>query len=94
MTWCCGTKGVRERDTAVPALQRELGVYHTMLVAFFVFEGLKEDVAAPVVPVTAYATCVRRRVTDITGKLVRTGGRFRFDIAAYSLGPPHRKCPS
>lgn len=49
--------------------------YHTMLVAFFLFESFKEDVAAPVVPVTAYATRVRRSLVDFAGKLVRTGGQ-------------------
>ena len=49
--------------------------YHTMLLAFFLFESFKEDVAAPVVPVTAYATRVRRTLIDVAGKLVRTGGQ-------------------
>jgi hypothetical protein len=49
--------------------------YHTMLVAFFLFESFKEDVAAPVVPVTAYATRVRRTLVDFAAKIVRTGGR-------------------
>jgi len=47
--------------------------YHTMLLAFFLFESFKEDVAAPVVPVTAYATRVRRTLVDFAGKIVRTG---------------------
>lgn len=49
--------------------------YHTMLLAFFLFEAFKQDVAAPVVPVTAYATRVRRTLVDFAGKLVRTGGQ-------------------
>ncbi len=49
--------------------------YHTMLLAFFFFESFKEDVAAPVVPVTARATRVRRTLVDFAGKIVRTGGR-------------------
>ena len=49
--------------------------YHTLLLAFFLFESFKEDVAAPVVPVTAYATRVRRTLVDFAGKIVRTGGR-------------------
>ena len=31
--------------------------------------------AAPVLPVTAYPTRVRRTLVDFAGKLVRTGGR-------------------
>ncbi len=49
--------------------------YHTMLVAFFLIESFKENVAVPVVPVTAYATRVRRTLADFAGKIVRTGGR-------------------
>jgi hypothetical protein len=75
--------------------------YHTMLLAFFLFESFKEDVAAPVVPVTAYATRVRRTLVDFAGKLVRTGGRvilkvtqatfqqLRLDaLWAHSASPP------
>jgi hypothetical protein len=54
--------------------------YHTMLLAFFLFESFKEDVAAPVVPVTAYATRVRRTLVDFAGKLVRTGGRVILKV--------------
>jgi hypothetical protein len=54
--------------------------YHTMLLAFFLFESFKEDVAAPVVPVTAYATRVRRTLIDFAGKLVRTGGRVILKV--------------
>jgi len=49
--------------------------YYTMLVAFFVYEAFKEDVTAPVVPVTAYPTRVRRVALDFAAKIVRTGGR-------------------
>jgi hypothetical protein len=55
--------------------------YHTMLVAFFLFESFKEDVAAPVVPVTAYATRVRRTLVDFAGKIVRTAGRTILKVA-------------
>jgi hypothetical protein len=54
--------------------------YHTMLLAFFLFESFKEDVAAPVVPVTAYATRVRRTLIDFAGKLVRTGGQVILKV--------------
>jgi hypothetical protein len=55
--------------------------YHTMLVAFFLFESFKEDVAAPVVPVSAYATRVRRTLVDFAGKIVRTGGQTILKVA-------------
>ena len=56
--------------------------YYTMLVAFFAYECFKEDVAAPVVPITAR---VRRTLIDIAGKLVHTGGQriLKFATAAW-----------
>lgn len=59
--------------------------YHTMLLAFFLFESFKEDVAAPVVPVTAYATRVRRTLVDFPGKIVRTGGRVILRVSHATL---------
>jgi len=60
--------------------------YHTMLVAFFLFESFKEDVAAPVVPVTAYATRLRRTLVDFAGKIVRTGGRTILKATRTAFG--------
>lgn len=40
-----------------------------MLVAFFLLESFKQDLAAPVVPVTAYATRVRRTLIDFAGQV-------------------------
>ncbi len=59
--------------------------YHTMLLAFFLFESFKEDVAAPVVPVTAYATRVRRTLVDIAGKIVRTAGQMILKVTRTTL---------
>ena len=47
--------------------------YYTMLLSFFLFQTFKEDVLSNVIPVTSYATTVRRRFIDIAGKIVRTG---------------------
>jgi hypothetical protein len=55
--------------------------YYTLLTAFFLFEAFQEDVCAPVVPVTAYPTRVRRAVIDIAAKLVRHAGRIILKIA-------------
>jgi hypothetical protein len=59
--------------------------YHTMLVAFFLYEAFKEDVAAPVVPVTSYPTRVRRTLVDFAGKIVRTGGYVILKVTRASL---------
>ncbi len=56
--------------------------YYTMLVAFFLYECFKRDVAAPSVPVTAYPTRVRRVVIDFAAKLVRTGGKTLLKVTA------------
>ncbi len=50
--------------------------YYCMLISFFLFETFKKDVLEKVVPITSYASTVRRRVVDIAGKVVRTGGRI------------------
>ena len=54
--------------------------YYLMAVAFFLFESFKEDVCADVVPVTAYATRVRRTVIDFAAKLVHTGGKIILKV--------------
>lgn len=48
-------------------------LYYTMLISFFLFQTFKEDVLRDVIPVTSYATTVRRKFIDIAGKIVRTG---------------------
>jgi len=45
--------------------------YFTMLIAFFLYEAFKEDVCAPVIAVSSYATTLRRKILDVAGKIVR-----------------------
>ena len=59
--------------------------YHTMLVAFFLYEAFKEDVAAPVVPVTSYPTRVRRTLVDFAGKIVRHSGSIILRVTRATL---------
>ena len=47
--------------------------YYMMLVGHFLMESFKEDVSAPVISVSAYASTVRRRMIDIAGKIVFHG---------------------
>jgi len=54
--------------------------YYLMAVAFFLLESFKEDVCADVVPVTAYATRIRRTVIDFAAKLVHTGGKIILKV--------------
>ena len=47
--------------------------YYTMLLSFFLFQTFKEDVLVDVIPVTSYATTVRRQFIDVAAKIVRSG---------------------
>ena len=57
-------------------------LYYTMVTGFFLFEAFKHDVCQPVVPVTAYATTVRRQLLDVAGKIVRSSGRVTLKVTA------------
>ena len=54
--------------------------YYCMLIGFFLFEAYKEDALEGVVPVTCYATTVRRRVVDFAAKVTRSGGEIVLKI--------------
>jgi len=56
--------------------------YSTMALAFFLFETFKEDVCSAVVPVTAYATTVRRKVIDCAAKLVKKAGKIILKVTS------------
>jgi hypothetical protein len=56
-------------------------LYYTMLTAFFLYETFKEDVCAPVVSLSSYATTLRRKVIDIAGKIVRHSGKTTLKVA-------------
>lgn len=71
--------------------------YYTMLLSFFLFQTFKEDVLKDVIPVTSYATTVRRQFIDIAAKIV-TGGHqtiIKFTKAlfkALNLDTLWRRC--
>jgi len=46
--------------------------FYCMLISFFLFETFKEDVLEEVLPVTSYATTVRRKVVDFAAKIIKT----------------------
>ena len=54
--------------------------YYTMLIAFFLYESFKEDVCAPIVTVSSYATTLRRRILDIAGKIVSHAGKITLKV--------------
>jgi hypothetical protein len=59
--------------------------YYTMLIAFFLYETFKEDVCAPVVALSSYATTLRRRILDVAGKIVSHAGKtvLKVTISAW-----------
>jgi len=54
-----------------------------MLISFFLFETFKEDVTAKVIPITSYATSVRRKIVDIAAKIVGVCSKFSIDVAQF-----------
>jgi len=54
--------------------------YFTMLIAFFLYEAFKEDVCAPVIRLSSYATTLRRRILDVAGKIVRHSGKITLKV--------------
>jgi len=56
-------------------------LYYMMLLAFFLYEAYKQDVCSPVIPIESYPTTFRRKLIDIAGKVVRTGGKIILKIA-------------
>lgn len=47
-------------------------LYYCMVIAFFLFETFKEVVLEDVIPITSYASTVRRNIIDIACKIVKT----------------------
>lgn len=54
--------------------------YYCMVIAFFLFETFKEDVLSEVLPITTYATTVRRRAIDFAAKIVKTGHQLILKV--------------
>ncbi len=54
--------------------------YYTMLTAFFLYEAFKEDVCAPVIKVSSYATTLRRKIIDVAGKIVSHSGNTTLKV--------------
>jgi hypothetical protein len=61
--------------------------YYTMELAFFLFETFKEDVCSAVIPITAYATTVRRKLIDIAAKIVKKAGKIILKVTSATWIP-------
>ena len=56
--------------------------FYSMALSFVLYEAFKVDVAALILPVTAYATTVRRTLFDFAAKLVTTGRRIILKVTS------------
>jgi len=63
--------------------------YYCMLIAFFLSETFKEDVLVEVLPITSYATTVRRVVIDIAAKVVWTGHQVILKVTQAVMDTLH-----
>src|SRR2546427_5751186 len=54
--------------------------YYVMVIGFFLFETFKQDNLQDILPISSYATTVRRRLVDIAAKVVRTGGEIILKV--------------
>jgi len=48
----------------------------------FLFETFKEDNLKDILPITSYATTIRRKLVDFAAKVVRTGGELILKVPA------------
>lgn len=55
--------------------------YYLMAIGFFIYEVFKEDVCGDIVPVTCYATTLRRKVIDIAAKIVSGGHKIKLKVS-------------
>jgi len=54
--------------------------FYCMIIAFFLFECFKRDVLSDVIPVTSYATTVRRKLVDFAAKIVKTSKQIILKV--------------
>ena len=59
--------------------------YYCMLIGFLLFESFKQDVSKDVIPVTSYATTVRRKLIDIAAKIVTTGNKIILKVSRAAM---------
>jgi Transposase DDE domain group 1 len=59
--------------------------YYCMLIGFLLFESFKQDVSKGVIPVTSYATTVRRKLIDIAAKIVNTGHKVILKVSRAAM---------
>ena len=59
--------------------------YYCMLIAFFLFETFKEDVASEVIPATNYVSTLRRKIVDIAAKITETSRSITLRVSKATM---------
>ena len=76
-------RGVKEFGSEQLPFQRfaaNQAYYYLMLVSFFLFETFKEDTLQDILPITSYATTIRRKLVDFAAKVVRKGRELTLKV--------------
>lgn len=60
-------------------------MYQCMLLTLALFEGFKRDILVDIIPVTAYANTVRRKIFDIAGKFTKSGRQIVLRITKATM---------
>ena len=72
-------------------------MYYCMAISFFLFESFKRDVLCEVVPITHYATTIRRKIVDFAAKITKTARRYTLKVSkaimkSYRIDILWKKC--
>ena len=62
-----------------------MALYYCMLISFILFVSFKHDISNEVIPITSYATSVRRKLIDIAAKITRTGHEVILKVTNYVM---------
>jgi len=75
-------KDFRAEQLPFKSFKANAAFYYTVLLAFLLFESFKRDVTEDVIPVTAYATRIRRQAIDFAARIVHTSGQIILKVTA------------
>ena len=68
-----GLKDFGSEELPFRRFARNQAYYYLMVIGFFLYQTFKEDTLQDILPLSSYATTVRRLLIDIAAKVVRTG---------------------
>ena len=73
-------KDFREETLPFKRFSMNAAFYYVAIIAFFLFEAFKRDVANEVLPEESYATRLRRSILDVAGKIVRHAHKITLKV--------------